>query len=217
MRMSILATLVVFGLASCAEKPVTDIPGEEIMSNQAKVIQLLNSIESGDTKPVEYIHPKTYIQHNLQAADGVEGFGALLEQLDGTGKVRVVRAYKDGDFVFTHSEYDFFGPKVGFDIFRFEDGLIVEHWDNLQDLVSETVSGRSQTDGPKEAVDFENTEMNKALVGNFCPGGPPWRAGGKHNGLHLSGEVSSAQSHGRRWSRGFGCCPCGPGRSGDPL
>jgi predicted SnoaL-like aldol condensation-catalyzing enzyme len=167
MRMSILATLVVFGLTSCAEKPVTDIPGEEIMSNKAKVIQLLNSIESGDTKPVEYIHPKTYIQHNLQAADGVEGFGALLEQLDGTGKVRVVRAYEDGDFVFTHSEYDFFGPKVGFDIFRFEDGLIVEHWDNLQDLVSETVSGRSQTDGPKEAVDLENTEMNKALVGDF--------------------------------------------------
>jgi predicted SnoaL-like aldol condensation-catalyzing enzyme len=28
------------------------------------------------------------------------------------------------------SEYDFFGPKVGFDVFRFENGEIVEHWDN---------------------------------------------------------------------------------------
>jgi len=29
----------------------------------------------------------------------------------------------------THTEYDFFGPKIGFDVFRFEDGWIVEHWD----------------------------------------------------------------------------------------
>jgi len=32
---------------------------------------------------------------------------------------------------------DFFGPRIGFDIFRFEDGLIVEHWDILQEIVTE--------------------------------------------------------------------------------
>jgi hypothetical protein len=32
-----------------------------------------------------------------------------------------VRAFEDGDFVFTHPD-DFFGPKVGFDVFRFENG-----------------------------------------------------------------------------------------------
>ena len=41
---------------------------------------------------------------------------------------------------FLHTDYNFFGPKIGFDIFRFEDGKIVEHWDNLQ----ETPASRAQ-------------------------------------------------------------------------
>ncbi len=40
-----------------------------------------------------------------------------------------MRIFADGDFVVAQSEYDFFGPKVGFDVFRFEGGEIVEHWD----------------------------------------------------------------------------------------
>jgi predicted SnoaL-like aldol condensation-catalyzing enzyme len=47
-------------------------------------------------------------------------------------RVDTVRVFEDGNFVFAHSDYEFFGPKVGFDIFRFEGGKIVEHWDNLQ-------------------------------------------------------------------------------------
>jgi predicted SnoaL-like aldol condensation-catalyzing enzyme len=41
-----------------------------------------------------------------------------------------IRVFQDDDFVFAQTEYDFFGPKIGFDIFRFEEGLIVEHWDS---------------------------------------------------------------------------------------
>jgi hypothetical protein len=35
--------------------------------------------------------------------------------------------FADGEFVVAQSEYEFFGPKVGFDVFRFEDGKVVEH------------------------------------------------------------------------------------------
>jgi predicted SnoaL-like aldol condensation-catalyzing enzyme len=31
-------------------------------------------------------------------------------------------------------EYDFFGPKVGFDTFRFEGGKIVEQWDTIEEI-----------------------------------------------------------------------------------
>lgn len=40
------------------------------------------------------------------------------------------------------------GPLIVFDIFRFEDGKIVEHWSNSQKEVKTTVSGHSMTDGP---------------------------------------------------------------------
>jgi hypothetical protein len=30
--------------------------------------------------------------------------------------------FEDGEFVFAHTDYVFFDPKIGFDIFRFENG-----------------------------------------------------------------------------------------------
>lgn len=138
------------------------------LSNKEKAVALLTSIETGDPKPVSFINPNKYIQHNLMVGDGIEGFGEVMKQLpEGKAKARVVRAFQDGDYVFTHTEYDFFGPKIGFDIFRFEDGMIVEHWDNLQEIATESASGRTQIDGPTEATDLEKTDANKALVEGF--------------------------------------------------
>lgn len=135
------------------------------MTNKEKGIALLNSLENGDHAPVAYINPQKYIQHNLSVGDGLEAFGALLQHKPAGGfKVRVVRAFQDGDYVFTHTEYDFFGPKIGFDIFRFENGLIVEHWDNMQETVTATKSGHSMTDGPTTSGDLDKTAANKALV-----------------------------------------------------
>jgi predicted SnoaL-like aldol condensation-catalyzing enzyme len=141
------------------------------MSTSAKqqVVDLLKSIETGDVKPVAYINPDRYTQHNLAVADGLAGFGALLRQLPaGSAKVNTVRAFQDGDHVFTHTDYDFFGPKIGFDIFRFENGLIVEHWDNLQEKpTAPNPSGHTMLDGPTQATDLGNKQDNKALVRAF--------------------------------------------------
>ena len=133
-----------------------------------KVIAVLNSIQSGDPQPFSYINPHKYIQHNLSMPDGLQGIaGIITSQPVGTFKAKVVRAFQEGDYVFTQTEYDFMGEKVGFDIFRFEDGLIVEHWDNLRDLMPANRSGRTQTDGFTEVVDLHNTADNKAIVENF--------------------------------------------------
>ena len=138
------------------------------MSNKEKVKALLESIETGDTAPVANINPDKYIQHNLDVADGLAGFGEVLSHLpEGSARAKVVRVFEDGDLVFAHTDYNFFGPKIGFDIFRFENGLIVEHWDNLQETATETVSGRSQIDGPSEIKDLDKTETNKELVRGF--------------------------------------------------
>lgn len=138
------------------------------LSNKEKVVALLTSIESGDPRPVAYINPEKYIQHNLMVGDGLAGFGEVLQQLpEGSAKARVVRAFQDGNYVFAHTQYNFFGPKIGFDIFRFENDQIVEHWDNFQEIASETASGRSQIDGPTEATDLDKTDENKSLIKGF--------------------------------------------------
>lgn len=134
-----------------------------------QVAALLKSIETGDAGPVAFINPTKYIQHNLSAADGLEGFGALMTMLPkGSARVATHRVFQDGDHIFAHTEYDFFGPKIGFDIFRFEDGKIVEHWDNLQVTASKAnPSGHTMVDGPTDAIDLSHTEANKALVRSF--------------------------------------------------
>lgn len=131
--------------------------------------ELLEAIETGESGPVAVINPDKYIQHNLGAKDGLAGFGELLAQLPkGSARVNTVRVFQDGDFVFAHTDYDFFGPKIGFDVFRFEHGKIVEHWDNLQEKpASANPSRHTMTDGPTEAKDLEKTEANKALVNAF--------------------------------------------------
>ena len=131
--------------------------------------ELLKSIETGDSKPLTYINPTKYIQHNLAVADGLAGVKALLQSLPRESTtVRMVRVLQDGDFVVLHTDYNFFGPKVGFDIFRFEDGKIVEHWDNLQETaLKPSPSGHTMIDGPTEISDLDKTENNKALMQTY--------------------------------------------------
>jgi len=129
---------------------------------------LLKSIETGNPGPVAVVNEAKYIQHNPQTHEGSEGLAALFQRLSKTGpKVNVVRAFEDGDFVFGHTEYDFASRKIGFEVFRFEDGQAVEHWDNIQKRQGPNESGRSMVDGPTEAVDLELTESNRAIVRSF--------------------------------------------------
>jgi predicted SnoaL-like aldol condensation-catalyzing enzyme len=135
---------------------------------KAQVVALLKSIETGDPAPVSSINPNKYIQHNLAVGDGLAGFGAVLQALPkGSAKANTVRVFQDGDYVFAHTEYNFFGPKIGFDVFRFENDKIVEHWDNLQETARPNASGRTMIDGTTAVVDLDRTEPNKALVQSF--------------------------------------------------
>jgi len=138
------------------------------LSNKAKATAVLQSLENGDPTAISYINPNKYIQHNLAVGDGLAGFGEVMKHApEGGFKAKVVRAFEDGDYTFSHTVYDFFGPKVGFDIFRFEDGKIVEHWDNLAELTAANPSGHTQTDGATESSDLNKTEANKILVNDF--------------------------------------------------
>ncbi len=150
---------------------ITNHKKEETMkiSKKEQVVSLLKAIETGASEPIGYINADNYVQHNLGVEDGLAGFGALLQQLPpNSAKVNTVRAFEDGDFVFAQTDYNFFGPKIGIDIFRFENGKIVEHWDNLQEKPnSPNPSGRTMIDGTTEIKDLDKTEANKTLVANF--------------------------------------------------
>src|SRR5258706_498873 len=129
MKQTLLSATIIFGLglstAYAQDKAISKTKKIEKMENKQKVVSLLKALETGAKEPLGYINPNKYIQHNLGVADGLAGLNALLQALPpNSTKVNTVRSFQDGNFVFTHNEYNFFGPKIGFDIFRFEDGKI---------------------------------------------------------------------------------------------
>ncbi len=150
------------------------------LAKKDQIRALLKSIETGDSGPLAVVDEAKYIQHNPQTHEGSEGLAALFKRLSKTEpRVNVVRAFEDGDFVFAHTEYDFASRKIGFEVFRFEDGRAVEHWDNIQERQGPNISGRSMVDGPTEATDLELTESSRAIVRTFVEtalvGGQPDR------------------------------------------
>lgn len=156
-------------LVACTTRSALPNETATMTGHEQQVVELLKSIETGDSEPLAYINPNKYIQHNLAVGDGLAGVMTLFQSLPkGSTKVNTVRVFEDGDFVFAHTEYNFFGPKVGFDIFRFEDGNIVEHWDNLQEAATKpNPSGHTMIDGPTMASDLNQTAANKALMQTY--------------------------------------------------
>jgi predicted SnoaL-like aldol condensation-catalyzing enzyme len=139
------------------------------VTKKDQIRALLKSIETGDPGPVAVVNEAKYIQHNPQTHEGSEGLAALFRRLSKTSpRVNIVRAFEDGDFVFAHTEYDFASRNIGFEVFRFEDGQAVEHWDNIQQRRGPNQSGYTMVDGPTEAVDLELTESNRALIRSFA-------------------------------------------------
>jgi predicted SnoaL-like aldol condensation-catalyzing enzyme len=133
-----------------------------------QVLELLKSGETGDDEPLSYINTSHYVQHNLSLGDGLQG---LIERRKINQKVNfktnTVRAFTDGNFVFTHGEVSIDGvpPLISFDIFRFEDGKLIEHWDNFQpNATKPSPSGHTMIDGPTTASELDKTEANKKLM-----------------------------------------------------
>jgi predicted SnoaL-like aldol condensation-catalyzing enzyme len=137
-----------------------------IRKNQ--ICALLKGIETGEEAAVAVVNPNKYIQHNPQTHEGGEGLAALFKRLSKSSpRVNIVRIFSDGDYVFGHTEYDFDTSRIGFEIFRFEGDLTVEHWDNIQSRKGPNPSGHNMVDGPTEATDLNRTESNREIVRTF--------------------------------------------------
>ena len=139
-----------------------------MMSKRTAIQKLLKGIETGDPEAATVVNEARYIQHNPRTGEGSIGLAELFARLAKTNpRVTFVRVFEDGDFAFAHNEYDFNGVEVAFEVFRFEDGKAVEHWDNLQPIAGPNPSGRGMLDGETRIVDLERTEANREIAKHF--------------------------------------------------
>ena len=137
-------------------------------SKKDLLMKLLKGIETGDPDAAAVVNEDKYIQHNPQTHEGSEGLAALFARLSKTNpKVTFLRVFEDGDFAFAHNEYNFSGLRAAFEVFRFQDGKAVEHWDNIQPLEGPNPSGHGMLDGGTEITDLHKTEANRELGRRF--------------------------------------------------
>jgi len=138
-------------------------------TKKALLQKLLKGIETGDPEAATVVNEDKYIQHNPRTAEGSPGLAELFARLAKTNpRVKFVRVFEDGEFAFAHNEYDFNGVEVAFEVFRFEDGKAVEHWDNIQMKQPPNPSGRTMLDGETTISDLDKTETNRELVTAFA-------------------------------------------------
>jgi predicted SnoaL-like aldol condensation-catalyzing enzyme len=125
-----------------------------------------------------HIDPGKYVEHNPLIPDSIAGLKDHIARLPHEGRLEVIRAFNDGAYVFTQADGVFLGCNTFFDVFRFEDGLIVEHWGFSAEAAPPNWSGHTQTDGPITPLADEDTKTNKALVRDYYEA---VHLGGKHD------------------------------------
>jgi predicted SnoaL-like aldol condensation-catalyzing enzyme len=94
-----------------------------------------------DPTAVDRYWAEPYVQHNPTMPNGLDGLRTVAPQLDGFSWTPA-RIAAQGDLVMTHSRVLGWAPEpvIIVDIFRLENGRIVEHWDVVQTEVPSTES-----------------------------------------------------------------------------
>ena len=143
-----------------------------------KALTFIHGIAARDAVlATRHLHPDRYIERDPRVADGVSGVQAHIDSLPRDNReLEVVRTLEDGAFVVIQAHGDVLGRNEFFDVFRFDDGVIVEHWAFAAPGGPPNRSGHTQVDGPTEPKDLADTEKNKVVVRDY------------YETIHLSGR-----------------------------
>ena len=92
-----------------------------------------------DYAAAERYWSSNYIQHSAHIEPGREGLFNLIKTMPPKFKYEPGTIVAEGDFVIVHGRFSDFGEPVNWisaDIVRIKDGILVEHWDVIQDEVT---------------------------------------------------------------------------------
>jgi len=123
--------------------------------NKAIVLEAFDTLfNKRDYAAAERYWSPDYIQHSAHIPAGREGLFNLVRGLPPTLKYEMGLIVAEGDFVLVHGRYSGSGLPANWvvaDIIRMKDGILVEHWDVIQD---EATREQSKSGNPMFGVTF---------------------------------------------------------------
>ena len=122
------------------------VQADEDLTEANKALVLTAATEllvNGDPSNVDAYFHEDYLQHNPNFPSGSAVIKELFSNMPEGFSYEIGTVVAEDDMVVLHSRVTGFGPNpmIVFDMFRVEDGKIAEHWDILQEEVTETASG----------------------------------------------------------------------------
>ncbi len=124
--------------------PTTVEDLDKTAENKALAIALIEDVLMGKnpSKITDYISAQQYDQHNPEIKDGLNGIVEAVQYLTSQNNMfkytKIHKVLGEGNFVLTVSEGEWSGKQqVFYDLFRVENGQMVEHWDVIQEIPTE--------------------------------------------------------------------------------
>src|ERR1700692_3402838 len=122
----------------------TDMTKTTPEQNKALVLEAFETLfNKRDYAAAERFSSPDYIQHSDHIAPGRDGLFNLIKNLPPTLKYEPGAIVAEGDIVIVHGRFSGFGAPVNWiaaDIVRIHNGVLVEHWDVIQDEKTEEQS-----------------------------------------------------------------------------
>jgi predicted SnoaL-like aldol condensation-catalyzing enzyme len=112
-------------------------------ANKSTVAKFARAVLQGGEfdRAADFVSADTFVQHNPRVGDGLAAFRQFWQDWAAAGKGLIYRdifrIVGSGNFVVIYSRVALGADEFAvFDIFRLENGLIVEHWDNMEPIPS---------------------------------------------------------------------------------
>jgi predicted SnoaL-like aldol condensation-catalyzing enzyme len=136
--------------------------------NKALVLEAFDTLfNKRDYLTAERYWSPDYIQHSAHIEPGREGLFNLVKSLPPTLRYEPGTIVAEGDFVILHGRFSDFGAPVNWiaaDILRIQEGILVEHWDVIQDEATEEQSKSKTpmfgTSFPKPSAQTTTAKIN---------------------------------------------------------
>ena len=136
-----IASILAVASLALAAVPIQAQNAAQQEANKKNVVEFYNkALNDKDFAAASKYLGSRYTQHNPVAADGPEGLKGFIQFLRDkfpNSRSEIKRVFADGDYVIVHvhaiREPGTRGRAI-IDIFKLENGKVVEHWDVAQDV-----------------------------------------------------------------------------------